>query len=123
MDSTKCTTQTRLKQPTPAPDQLLRLRWCPAAGKKLGAGAGGMTLIVIAYRMSTIALADEIVYLERGRLVDRGRHDALMARCRGYHDLVTAYAREAADRADRAARDRAGAGKRHTTGAGTGGRR
>ncbi|MFN8098158.1 MAG: ABC transporter ATP-binding protein [Dermatophilaceae bacterium] len=90
---------------------------------ELGAGAGGMTLIVIAYRMSTIALADEIVYLERGRLVDRGRHDALMARCRGYHDLVTAYAREAADRADRAARDRAGAGKRHTTGAGTGGRR
>ncbi len=68
---------------------------------ELGAGTGGMTLIVIAYRMSTIALADEVVYLERGHLVDRGRHDDLMARCRGYHDLVTAYAREAAERAAR----------------------
>jgi len=65
---------------------------------ELGAGTGGMTLIVIAYRMSTIALADDVVYLERGRLRDRGRHDELMTRCQGYHDLVTAYAREAAER-------------------------
>lgn len=70
---------------------------------ELGAGTGGMTLVVVAYRMSTIALADEVVYLERGQVRDRGRHEELLARCPGYHNLVTAYAREAAERAALAA--------------------
>ena len=65
----------------------------------LGAGTGGMTVLVVAYRMSTIALADEVVFLDQGRLVDRGTHAELLARCQGYTDLVTAYAREAAERA------------------------
>jgi len=58
-----------------------------------------MTVVVIAYRMSTIALADEVAFLDEGRLVDRGTHAELMSRCQGYVDLVTAYAREAAERA------------------------
>jgi ABC-type multidrug transport system fused ATPase/permease subunit len=49
--------------------------------------------------MSTIALADVIVYVEGGRVVDHGRHEELLARCSGYQRLVTAYAREAAERA------------------------
>ena len=65
----------------------------------LGAGTGAMTVVVVAYRMSTIALADEVVFLDEGRIVDRGTHEELLTRCRGYHDLVTAYAREAAERA------------------------
>lgn len=65
----------------------------------LGAGTGAMTVVVIAYRMSTIALADEVAFLDEGRLVDRGTHAELMSRCQGYVDLVTAYAREAAERA------------------------
>ncbi|USQ74956.1 ABC transporter ATP-binding protein [Ornithinimicrobium cryptoxanthini] len=59
----------------------------------------GMTVLVIAYRMATIQLADHIVYLEQGSVVDQGSHDELLARCTGYGDLVNAYAREAADRA------------------------
>jgi len=59
----------------------------------------GMTVLVVAYRMSTIALADEVVYLEHGRVVDQGSHDELVARCEGYAALVSAYAREAAERA------------------------
>ena len=59
----------------------------------------GTTVLVIAYRMATILLADEIVYVERGRVVDRGTHADLMTRCEGYANLVTAYAREAAERA------------------------
>lgn len=59
----------------------------------------GMTVLVIAYRMATIQLADHIVYLEQGSVVDQGGHAELLARCTGYGDLVNAYAREAADRA------------------------
>jgi ABC-type transport system involved in cytochrome bd biosynthesis fused ATPase/permease subunit len=49
--------------------------------------------------MATITLADDVVYLEEGRVVDHGTHDELLARCQGYQRLVTAYAREAAERA------------------------
>ena len=59
----------------------------------------GTTVLVVAHRMSTIALADEVVYLEGGRVVDHGTHAELLARCAGYERLVTAYAREAAERA------------------------
>nr|MDQ3384024.1 ABC transporter ATP-binding protein/permease [Actinomycetota bacterium] len=65
----------------------------------------GMTVLVVAYRMATIALADHIVYLEHGRVVDQGRHEELALRCQGYADLVTAYSREAAERAAVAAEE------------------
>jgi ABC-type multidrug transport system fused ATPase/permease subunit len=57
------------------------------------------TVLVVAYRMATILLADEVVYVEEGRVLDHGSHADLMARCAGYERLVTAYAREAAERA------------------------
>jgi ATP-binding cassette subfamily B protein len=62
-------------------------------------GAAGSTVIVVAYRMATIALADEVVYLEHGRVADQGPHELLLARCEGYRALVTAYEREEAERA------------------------
>jgi ATP-binding cassette, subfamily B, bacterial len=61
--------------------------------------SSGTTVLVVAYRMATITLADEVVYLEEGRVVDHGSHDELLGRCAGYQRLVTAYAREAAERA------------------------
>jgi ABC-type multidrug transport system fused ATPase/permease subunit len=62
-----------------------------------GLRAAGSTLsvVVIAYRMATITLADEVVYVEGGRVIDRGGHAELLARCAGYRDLVTAYQRDA----------------------------
>jgi ABC-type multidrug transport system fused ATPase/permease subunit len=57
------------------------------------------TVLVVAYRMATITLADDVVYLENGAVVDHGTHEQLLGRCAGYARLVTAYAREAAERA------------------------
>ncbi|WP_093170326.1 ABC transporter ATP-binding protein [Sinosporangium album] len=61
--------------------------------------AEGSTVVVVAYRMATIALADEVVYLEHGEVADHGRHEDLIGRCEGYRNLVTAYEREEAERA------------------------
>lgn len=65
---------------------------------RLREASSGTTVVVVAYRMATILLADEVVYVEAGRVVDHGRHTELMGRCAGYERLVTAYAREAAER-------------------------
>ncbi|MGN8246245.1 ABC transporter ATP-binding protein [Cellulomonas soli] len=74
------------------------------------AGADGPTVLLVAYRMSSVLLADEVVHLEGGRVVDRGTHAELLARDRGYRELATAYARETARRAadGASARDTAG---------------
>ncbi|MCW2801041.1 MAG: transporter permease [Aeromicrobium sp.] len=57
----------------------------------------GPTVLVVAYRKATIALADEVVFLDDGVIADRGTHDELVARSADYRDLVNAYdqAREA----------------------------
>ena len=57
------------------------------------------TVIVVAYRKATIALADEVVYVEHGRVVDRGTHQELLERSDGYRRLITAYEREESQRA------------------------
>ncbi|MEN3358668.1 MAG: ATP-binding cassette, subfamily bacterial [Mycobacteriales bacterium] len=49
------------------------------------------TVVVVAYRRSTIALADEVVFLERGRVLGRGSHQDLLATTPGYARLVLAY--------------------------------
>ncbi|WP_370518483.1 ATP-binding cassette domain-containing protein [Nostocoides sp. HKS02] len=69
--------------------------------------SSGTTVLVVAYRMSTITLADAIVYVESGRVLDHGTHAELLGRCEGYERLVTAYAREAAERAAVAADEEA----------------
>ena len=61
-------------------------------------GESAATVLVVAYRRATIALADEVVYIERGRVVATGTHTELLARIPGYADLVTAYERAEAER-------------------------
>jgi ATP-binding cassette subfamily B protein len=49
------------------------------------------TLVVVAYRKATIALADEVLHLDEGRVVDRGPHEVLLDRNEAYARLVNAY--------------------------------
>ena len=46
------------------------------------------TTLVIAHRLSTVMSAERIAVLDGGRLVDTGRHEALIERCRVYAELT-----------------------------------
>jgi ABC-type multidrug transport system fused ATPase/permease subunit len=48
----------------------------------------GRTTFIIAHRLSTISLADEIVVIDAGRVVDRGTHEELMKRCSFYSEIA-----------------------------------
>jgi ABC-type multidrug transport system fused ATPase/permease subunit len=53
--------------------------------------ATATSVLVVAYRRATIALADEVVFVDEGRVVARGPHEVLLAEVDGYRALVTAY--------------------------------
>jgi ABC-type multidrug transport system fused ATPase/permease subunit len=55
------------------------------------------TLIVVAYRLSTIRLADRVVYLEDGRVAGTGSHDLLLATLPGYAAIIRAYEEDDTD--------------------------
>jgi ABC-type multidrug transport system fused ATPase/permease subunit len=48
----------------------------------------GRTTFIVAHRLSTISLAQEIVVMDGGRIVDRGTHDELLERCPLYAELA-----------------------------------
>jgi ATP-binding cassette subfamily B protein len=48
----------------------------------------GRTTFVIAHRLSTVSLADEIVVMDGGRIVDRGTHEELMEGCGFYREIA-----------------------------------
>jgi ATP-binding cassette subfamily B protein len=48
----------------------------------------GRTTFIVAHRLSTVSLADEIVVMEGGRIVDRGTHEQLLERCPLYAELA-----------------------------------
>ncbi len=54
----------------------------------------GSTLLLIAYRKATIGLADEVLFLDQGRIADRGTHQELLRRNPAYATLVNAYESE-----------------------------
>ena len=51
----------------------------------------GATCVIIAHRLSTIRDSDEIIVLDKGRVIERGNHDSLMARDGLYRSLMEIY--------------------------------
>ncbi|MBO0900206.1 ABC transporter ATP-binding protein [Cellulomonas sp. zg-ZUI22] len=78
-------------------------------GLRSADGAAGPTVLLVAYRMASVLLADEVVHIEAGRVVDRGPHDELLVRDPGYRELATAYERESLRRAQERADEDAAA--------------
>jgi ABC-type multidrug transport system fused ATPase/permease subunit len=49
------------------------------------------TVVMVASRPSTIALADEVLFIDAGRIVAHGPHEQLMASEPAYRELVEAF--------------------------------
>src|SRR6187551_1641758 len=48
----------------------------------------GRTTLVIAHRLSTVSLADEVVVMDGGQIVDRGTHEELLEGCGFYGEIA-----------------------------------
>ena len=48
----------------------------------------GRTTFVIAHRLSTVSLADEVVVMDAGKIVDRGTHTELLDGCSFYREIA-----------------------------------
>ncbi len=59
--------------------------------RSLGSHTNAPTMIVVAYRKATIALADQILLMANGRIMDQGTDTELRTRSSRYRDLVDAY--------------------------------
>jgi ABC-type multidrug transport system fused ATPase/permease subunit len=56
------------------------------------------TVVMVAYRRASIMLADEVVFIEHGRVIAQGSHEELLASTPGYARLLRAYEEEAIKR-------------------------
>ena len=48
----------------------------------------GRTVVIVAHRLSTVKNADQIVVFEKGKIVEQGHHNELVARKGCYYQLV-----------------------------------
>ena len=79
-----------LDEPTSALDPETEAQLAPA----LRAAAANALVLVIAHRLSTVAGADKIVFLEDGQIREQGTHEALMAKAGGHYRKFATLALE-----------------------------
>lgn len=56
--------------------------------QKLRQTAGDATMIIVAQRIATIRNADNIIVMDKGRIVGTGKHEELMASCEIYREMA-----------------------------------
>jgi ABC-type multidrug transport system fused ATPase/permease subunit len=56
------------------------------------------TVVIVAYRTSSIALADEVIFIDNGQIIAHGTHGDLTRAFPGYARIVEAYADDAESR-------------------------
>ncbi len=54
----------------------------------------GRTSIVIAHRLSTIRMADDIIVMDKGQIIEQGNHDQLIEKQGEYYKLYTAVEKQ-----------------------------
>jgi ABC-type multidrug transport system fused ATPase/permease subunit len=59
--------------------------------EQLRSRLGGSTVLMVASRPSTIALADDVVFVAEGRIAAHGTHDELLESTSAYRELVEAF--------------------------------
>lgn len=55
------------------------------------------TVLIIAYRMSSILMADRIIVMDNGTVIDTGSHHELLDRCDKYREIASAYVADEVD--------------------------
>nr|WSU76980.1 ABC transporter ATP-binding protein/permease [Streptomyces anulatus] len=63
-----------------------------AASSAMAGTSSGAPTLFVSHRFSTVRLAQHIVVLGQGRVIETGTHDALMARAGVYHEMFTLQA-------------------------------
>lgn len=48
----------------------------------------GRTVVVVAHRLSTVRNADNIIFMEKGKILEQGTHEELIAKNGAYYNLV-----------------------------------
>ena len=56
--------------------------------KNIQSYCAGKTMVIVAHRLSTVKNADQIIVLEKGKIVEKGRHDDLVKNKGQYYNLI-----------------------------------
>ncbi|MEV6287058.1 ABC transporter ATP-binding protein [Kribbella sp. NPDC051770] len=91
-----------LDDATSAVDPQVEARILAGLRSAVQGGRSDTTVLVIAYRKATISLADEVLFLDDGRIAAQGTHSELQEKSPEYRDLVDAYEKDAARREEEA---------------------
>ena len=67
----------------------LDFKTASALRKELKEKTGDSTVLIVTQRVATVKNADQIIVLDEGRVVGKGKHQELMETCETYQEIAT----------------------------------